>query len=57
MAGLRQGDHIVAIEGKPVRMTPKQFNLHVKLNYKPGDKLPVTLLRNGKQVEFKWPLK
>ena len=44
-------------EGKPVRMTPKQFNLHVKLNYKPGDKLPVTLLRNGKRVEFKWPLK
>jgi len=56
-AGLRQGDHIVAIEGKPVRMTPKQFNLHVKLNYKPGDKLPVTLLRNGQRVEFKWPLK
>ena len=30
--------------------------MHVKLNYKVGDKLPLTLLRNGKRIRFDWPL-
>lgn len=56
-AGLREGDYIVAVNGRSINMNNKQFNLYVKMNYRPGDKLPVTLLRNGRFLEFMWPLK
>ena len=57
-AGLRTGDFIIAVDGKPMgNMTSREFSSHVKLNYKPGQILPVTLWRNGKRIEFKWPLK
>ena len=56
-AGLREGDFIVAIEGKPVRFDHRALNAYVKLNYKPGQILPVTLRRNGRNVSFRWPLK
>ena len=56
-AGLRQGDFIIAIDGKPLgKMTPQQFTAHVKLNYKSGQKLPLTLMRNGRRIQFQWPL-
>lgn len=44
------------MENKPLRLTSQQFNMHVKLNYEVGDKLPLTLLRNGKRIQFDWPL-
>ena len=56
-AGMREGDFIVAIEGKPVRFDHRALNAYVKLNYKPGQILPVTLRRNGRNVSFRWPLK
>ena len=57
-AGLRTGDFIIAVDGKPMgNMTSREFSSHVKLNYKPGQILPLTLLSNGKRIEFKWPLK
>ena len=57
-AGLRTGDFVIAVDGKPMgNMTPREFNTHVKLNYKPGQNLPITLWRNGKRIEFNWPLK
>ncbi len=56
-AGLREGDVIVAIDSQPLRMTPQQFNAHIKLNYQAGDKLPITILRkNGQRDELKIPL-
>ena len=56
-AGLREGDVIVAMDGQPVRMTSQQFNAHLKLNYKPGDKLPVTVVhKDGQREEVKIPL-
>ena len=55
-AGLREGDFIIAIEDKPLRISTRAFNAYVRLNYKPGQKLPVTLWRNGKKIQFKWPL-
>ena len=27
-----------------------------KRNYEGGEKLPLTLLRNGKRIQFDWPL-
>ena len=52
-SGLRKGDLIVGLEGKPMKMTPQYFNLHIKLNYKVGDELPITVLRNGERRDLK----
>ena len=41
---------------KQLRLTYQQFNIHVKLNFEVGEKLPLTLLRNGKRIQFDWPL-
>jgi hypothetical protein len=50
-SGLREGDVIVALEGKPLGdWTTNQFNVHVKLNYKVGDTLPLTIKR-GKETQ------
>ncbi len=50
-SGLRQGDVIVALAGKPIDMKPVQFHMHMKLNYKVGDTLPLTVLRDGKRLQ------
>ncbi len=50
-AGLREGDVIVAVAGQPLQMTPQQFNTQIKLKYKIGDELPLTVLRKNKTRE------
>lgn len=53
-SGLRQGDVIVELEGKPIKeMNSQQFNAYIKLNYEVGQKLPITVLRNGKRIPIK----
>jgi hypothetical protein len=56
LAGLQQGDIIVAIEGKPLQMSSEHFNMYIKLKYEVGDNLPLTLLRKGRRMNFNWPL-
>jgi S1-C subfamily serine protease len=51
-AGLKEGDVILAVDGQPLTMTPKAFQMHVRLDHKPGDKLNLRVLRNGKPVEI-----
>lgn len=51
--GLREKDIIIAIAGQPARLNTKEFNMHIKLNYKVGDQLPLTILRNGERHELK----
>ncbi len=51
--GLREKDIIIALAGKPLRMNTRQFNAHIKLNYKVGDDLPLTILRDGQREELK----
>jgi len=52
-AGLRNGDLIVAVDGKPLEnMTPPQFHAYVKLNYQLGDRLPLTIIRSGKRMQI-----
>ena len=53
---VQKGDIIIGMEGNPLRISSEHFNMHVKLNYKVGDKLPLTLLRKGKRIHFDWPL-
>lgn len=55
-AGLRQGDIILELDGQPIPRTPQQFNAHIKLNYKVGQKIPLRILRNGRRIDFSWPL-
>ena len=50
---IRETDVIVAIAGQPLCMTTKQFNMHIKLNYKVGEVLPLTVLRKGQREELK----
>lgn len=54
-SGLRQNDIVIAMEGKPFKegMNPKSFNTYIKLNYEIGQELPLTILRNGKQIDLK----
>ena len=47
---------MVAVDDKPVTMTPEQFHMHVRRNFKVGDKLPLTVVRNGKQERIELPL-
>ncbi len=55
-AGLKEGDVIVGLDGKPLGdWTPAQFNVHIKLNYEVGDTLPLTIRRGNqtRKVNFK----
>ena len=45
--GLREGDFITHLDGKVLTSTPKDFHMHVRMNYRVGDKLPLTIVRNG----------
>jgi S1-C subfamily serine protease len=51
--GLREKDVVIGVNGQPVRMNSRQFNAHLKLNYKVGDVLPLTILRQGQRMELK----
>lgn len=50
--GLREGDVIVAIADKSFHLNTRQFNAHIKLNFKVGETLPLTVLRAGKRINL-----
>ena len=50
--GLQEKDIIIAADGKPIRMDSKQFNAWLKLNRAVGQRLPITVLRNGERREL-----
>jgi hypothetical protein len=47
-AGLRQGDIIVGVDDKRLDMTAGQFDVYIRLEYQPGQKLTYNLLRGGR---------
>ena len=57
-AGLRLNDYVVGIAGKPFdnSINHRTFNLHVKMNYKSGQKLPLDLIRGGRKMRLELPL-
>lgn len=55
-SGLREGDVIVRVAGKLVDMDARQFNVHIKMNYKVGESVPVRVLRGGKERDVAWKL-
>ena len=55
-AGLKNGDIIVEADGKTSAMTHARLNLWIKLNYHPGDKLPIKVLRGDRKISLMIPL-
>lgn len=51
-AGIKPGDVIVGLNGEMFKMTMLQFNAHVRLNYKTGDRIVLDVLRNGTKLEL-----
>jgi serine protease Do len=51
-AGIRAGDIILGIDGKRVEMTMLQFNVYIRLNFQPGDKITYNVFRKGKRLDF-----
>ena len=50
-AGLKDGDVVVAVDGKPVPMDESHFLAYVRLRHPPGDQVKLTLLRNGQRED------
>ena len=50
-AGLREGDIVVALDGKPIdpKTVHRTFISSIKFTYKVGDTIRLTVLRNGKK--------
>ena len=55
-AGFRKGDIIVSFDGKQNNLTPSEILAYTATKTKPGQKIPVTIFRNGKRIELKLPM-
>ena len=47
-AGLRQGDIIVGADDKKPASSASQFEVYIRLNYEPGQKITYNLIRDGR---------
>jgi hypothetical protein len=50
-AGVLTNDVVVGIDGKCLALTARQFDIHVRLTYRPGDRVTLNLLRGGKRLD------
>lgn len=55
-AGVQQGDILVSFDGRSERMTETELLAHGVTQRRPGDKVPLTVLRGGKRIELTLPL-
>jgi S1-C subfamily serine protease len=55
-AGLREGDVVLEVDGETVPPTPQRLQLDLRLRYKVGDEVPLTVLRDGARKVVKVPL-
>jgi serine protease Do len=55
-AGVRNGDVIVAVDGKTEPMTESQFLVYLRLTHKPGDSVKLTIQRGGERREVSVPM-
>jgi serine protease Do len=51
-AGIRQNDIILGVEGKELEMNERQFAAYIRLNYRAGERVVYTLLRDGKRLSL-----
>ena len=50
-AGIKQNDILVEYGGKPIDMDMRALNVDLRMNYKVGQRLPLTVMRGGKRIE------
>jgi serine protease Do len=55
-AGFQQGDVLVTVDGKSNRLSESDLMAHLAKEKRPGDKVPVTVLRGGEKVELMLPM-
>jgi hypothetical protein len=55
-AGIRKGDIVYRVGGKSDFLDMHHYHAWVRLKHKPGDKLEVLLIRNGKRLTIDLPL-
>jgi serine protease Do len=55
-AGFQKGDVIIRVDGKTTRMTESAFLAYSLNEKKTGDKIEVTVLRDGKEVALQLPV-
>ena len=55
-AGFRKGDILVELDGSTAPRTESQVLVAMMNGKKPGDKVPATVLREGKRIELKMPV-
>jgi S1-C subfamily serine protease len=55
-AGFQQGDIIVTVNGKSDPLTESDLMASLVTTKRPGDKVPVTVLRGGQKVELTLPM-
>ena len=55
-AGFKQGDMLIAVDGQTDRITEGDLLASLAKRTKPGDRLPVTVLRGGEKLELKLPM-
>jgi membrane-associated protease RseP (regulator of RpoE activity) len=51
-AGVKAGDIIVGLDGRRPEMTARQFPAHLRLNYRPGDRVTLHVLRDGQPLDL-----
>lgn len=55
-AGFRKGDLVVALDGRKERLSESAWLTTAVNARKPGDKVDVTVLRDGKTIDLKLPM-
>jgi serine protease Do len=55
-AGLKKNDVVVEVDGKRQRLSIRQFHAYCQMNHEYGDKLPMTVLRDGKELNLEMQL-
>ncbi len=46
---VRLGDVLVQLDGKREKMNTRQMHAHLQMNYDYGDRVPIRVLRKGKE--------
>src|SRR5262249_37098916 len=55
-AGVQVNDVILGVNGKTLEMTMRQFDVHVRLNHRPGETIILNVLRGKERLDLKMKL-
>ena len=55
-AGFQRGDILVEFDGRTEHMTETALLAHAVQKHSPGERVPTTVLRDGKRIELELPM-